>query len=213
MILFIIHHGNQSSFQAERLSLGDFYFSKFSGPRFSKRSDRSSSSAYLLRQIFRKHREVHKLEAVCPAAQCLLVPLALSLNHDGLHSAFIRLVFLRTGGINLIHKPIKPFVLDILWNLVFIGSGRRPLPDGIQEGKRGIILHPAHDIERILKIFFCFSRKTDDDISGNGNVRNCFFQPFYNTFPGHNACSFSLKSGRIQTVPAGECSCTACRRS
>ena len=115
--------------------------------------------------------EVDRFKTFRSAGQRVFVVLTDSFHQYRKHQPFQGFVLFQGKFIHQVYQSVEPFVLHILRHLVFILLRRCSLSDRIKERKGGIVFHVPHQAQCILKILFCFSRKANDDVGSEGDVR------------------------------------------
>ena len=81
--------------------------------------------------------------------------------------------------LNQSKKTVKTVFYHILRHLIFHFCSRCTASFGIDKGKCRIKITFFHNIQGILEILFRFSRKTDDNVCCQGNIRYCLTDLVY----------------------------------
>ncbi len=83
-----------------------------------------------------------------------------------------RQVVLGSRAVNFLEQDLVPAHLLFFGNLAFHGCRRRVLPGRVPENERLVERDGPQEIQCFQEIGFGFTRKADDDVGGDGGVRN-----------------------------------------
>ena len=115
---------------------------------------------------------MHEKIAAHSACHQALIMLVYAFHKNSLHGSFIPGAHLSRNPLYLFKQTVEPVFYHILRNLIFHHCRGRARAPGIDECKRAVIAHLPHNIQRLLEIFFRLSRKTDDNVCCQGNIRH-----------------------------------------